>query len=68
MTRPVARAIGWPLRIASLAKQVPLVESLRLADGRLVRTGVGVEMNPYCRRAVAQGVTLARETGARAPR
>ena len=52
-----------PLRIASLAKQVPLVESLRLADGRLVRAGVGVEMNPYCRRAVAQGVTLAQETG-----
>ncbi len=59
----MTRAAGDPLRIASLAKQVPLVESLRLADGRLVRTGVGVEMNPYCRRAVAQGVILARETG-----
>ena len=46
-----------------LAKQVPLAESLELQEGRLVRTGVGVEMNPYCRRAVAQGVSLARDTG-----
>jgi electron transfer flavoprotein alpha subunit len=60
----VGRAAGAPLRIASLAKQVPLAEELQLdADGRLVRAGVGVEMNPYCRRAVAHGVTLARETG-----
>ncbi len=58
----MTRAAGDPLRVASLAKQVPLAESLRLEDGRLVRTGVGVEMNPYCRRAVAQGVTLARQT------
>ena len=57
------RAAGDPLRIAALAKQVPLAESLELQGGRLVRTGVGIEMNPYCRRAVAQGVTLARETG-----
>jgi len=59
----VSRAAGDPLRIAALAKQVPLAESLQLEGGRLVRTGVGVEMNPYCRRAVAQGVTLARDTG-----
>jgi electron transfer flavoprotein alpha subunit len=59
----VTRAAGDPLRIASLAKQVPLAESLRLEGGRLARAGVGVEMNPYCRRAVAEGVTLARETG-----
>jgi electron transfer flavoprotein alpha subunit len=57
------RAAGNPLRIASLAKQVPIAESLQLRDGRLVRTGVGVEMNAYCRRAVAEGVTLARDTG-----
>ena len=57
------RAAGDPLRIAVLAKQVPLAESLELQEGRLVRTGVGVEMNPYCRRAVAQGVSLARDTG-----
>jgi electron transfer flavoprotein alpha subunit len=59
----VPRQAGDPLRIASLAKQVPLAESLQLQDGRLVRTGLGLEMNPYCRRAVAQGVTLARESG-----
>ncbi len=58
----MSRAPGDPLRIASLAKQVPLAESLHLQDGRLVRTGVGVEMNPYCRRAVAQGVALARDS------
>jgi electron transfer flavoprotein alpha subunit len=57
------RDAGGPLRIASLAKQVPPAESLELRDGRLARTGPGLEMNPYCRRAVAQGVTLARETG-----
>ena len=59
----VSRAAGDPLTIAALAKQVPLAESLQLEDGRLVRAGVGVEMNPYCRRAVAEGVTLARDTG-----
>jgi electron transfer flavoprotein alpha subunit len=59
----VSRAAGDPLRIASLAKQVPLAESLRLQDGRLVRTGLGVEMNAYCRRAVAKGVSLARDSG-----
>ncbi len=59
----MSRAVGGPLRIASLAKQVPLPESLQLRDGRLVRASVEVEMNPYCRRAVAQGVTLARDSG-----
>ena len=59
----VPRSVGDPLRIASLAKQVPLAESLRLEGGRLARDGVEVEMNPYCRRAVAEGVALARETG-----
>ena len=54
---------GDPLRIAALVKQVPLAESLELVQGRLVRTGLGVEMNPYCRRAVAQGVSLARDSG-----
>jgi electron transfer flavoprotein alpha subunit len=59
----MSRAAGDPLRIASLAKQVPVAESLQLDGGRLVRAGVGLEMNPYCRRAVAQGVTLARDSG-----
>ena len=59
----MSRVAGGPLRIASLAKQVPLAESFRLDDGRLVRAGVGLEMNPYCRRAVAEGVALARDSG-----
>ncbi len=59
----MSRVAGAPLRIASLAKQVPLAESLQLDGGRLVRAGVGVEMNPYCRRAVAEGVALARDSG-----
>jgi electron transfer flavoprotein alpha subunit len=57
------RAVGRPLRVAALAKQIPLAESMRLEDGRLVRDGLDLEMNAYCRRAVAHGVTLARETG-----
>ena len=57
------RAAGQPLRIASLAKQVPVPASFRLEEGRLVRRGVEVEMNAYCRRAVAEGVALARATG-----
>jgi electron transfer flavoprotein alpha subunit len=59
----VTRAAGAPLRVASLVKQIPLAESLRLHAGRLVRVGVDFEMNAYCRRAVAEGVTLARVTG-----
>jgi hypothetical protein len=30
-------------------------------DGRLVRSGVELEMNPFCRRAVSKGVELAHE-------
>ena len=56
------RVAGSPLRVASLAKQIPLAESMRLEDGRLVRHGPELEMNAYCRRAVAEGVSLARET------
>lgn len=52
-----------PMRIAVLAKQIPATESLRLdAEGRLVRAGLALEMNPYCRRAVALGIALARES------
>jgi electron transfer flavoprotein alpha subunit len=51
------------LRVASLAKQIPHPEAMQIEDGRLVRTGVELEMNAYCRRAVAEGVTLATETG-----
>src|ERR1700733_5702853 len=32
-------------------------------DGRLVREGIDLEMNAYCRRAVSKGVEWARESG-----
>jgi len=52
------------MRIAVLVKQVPAFEVMQLGpDGRLVREGIELEMNPYCRRAVAKGVELARATG-----
>ena len=48
------------MRIAALVKQIPRFEDFRLgADGRLIRAGVELEMNPYCRRAVAEAVLLA---------
>lgn len=53
-----------PLRTAVLIKQIPKFEAMELgADGRLVRDGLELEMNAYCRRAVAQGVTLAEDHG-----
>jgi electron transfer flavoprotein alpha subunit len=53
-----------PLRIAALAKQIPVAEDLRLGDdGRLVRHGLELEMNAFCRRAVSKGVELARTSG-----
>ena len=58
-----ARRSGAPLRVASLAKQIPHPEAMQIEDGRLVRAGVELEKNAYCRRAVAEGVTLAAETG-----
>lgn len=55
-----------PLRIAVLVKQIPKVEGLVLGpDGRLVREGLELEMNAYCRRAVAIGAELAAATGGR---
>src|SRR5262249_28455192 len=53
-------AIAQPLRVAALVKQVPRFEELQLGpDGRLVRAGLDLELNPYCRRAVSIAVTLA---------
>jgi electron transfer flavoprotein alpha subunit len=53
-----------PLRIAALVKQIPVGEAMSLgADGRLVRDGLELEMNAYCRRAVSKGVEWARESG-----
>jgi electron transfer flavoprotein alpha subunit len=52
------------LRVAVLVKQVPKFEQMALgADGRLLRDGCELELNPYCRRAVSKGVELARESG-----
>lgn len=52
------------LRVAVLVKQVPRFEEMTLGpDGRLVRAGLELEMNPYCRRAVAQGTALVAEHG-----
>ena len=49
-----------PLSVAVLVKQVPLAEDFRLGpDGRLVRDHVALEVNPYCRRAIAKGAELA---------
>jgi electron transfer flavoprotein alpha subunit len=51
------------LRVAVLAKQVPAGGTLEIdTDGRVRRDGAA-EINPYCRRAIAHGVALARETG-----
>lgn len=52
------------MRVAVLIKQVPSVETMALGpDGRLRRQGVALEINAYCRRAISQGVTLARDFG-----
>jgi electron transfer flavoprotein alpha subunit len=55
------------LIVTALVKQVPKGDhSGRLdADGRLERAGAVAEMNPWCRRAVAQAVRLAGESGGR---
>jgi electron transfer flavoprotein alpha subunit len=48
------------VRIAALVKQIPAFEEMELGpDGRLLREGLDLEMNPYCRRAVAEAVHLA---------
>lgn len=52
------------MRIAALVKQIPAFEEMELGpDGRLVRDGLDLEMNPYCRRAVSQAVELAAAVG-----
>ena len=55
---------GVLMRIAVVVKQVPAFAELALdADGRLIRTGLPLELNPYCRRAVSQAADLARADG-----
>ena len=49
--------------MAVLIKQVPKVEQLELVDGHLVRDGVELEVNAYCRRANARAVELAGPDG-----
>ncbi|MFZ4585069.1 MAG: FAD-binding protein [Acidimicrobiia bacterium] len=52
------------LRIAVCIKQVPAFDAMQLGtDGRMVRAGRPLEMNPYCRRAVARGVELVAASG-----
>ena len=54
------------LRVAVLVKQVPRFDELRFgSNGRLDRSGLELELNPYCRRAVAKGVELVRQRGGR---
>ena len=53
-----------PLRIAALVKQIPKFVEMRLgADGRLVRDGLELHMNDYCRRGVRAGCDLAEASG-----
>jgi electron transfer flavoprotein alpha subunit len=50
------------VRIAALIKQIPRFEEMELgADGRLVRDGIELELNAYCRRAVSKACELAAE-------
>jgi electron transfer flavoprotein alpha subunit len=50
------------VRIAALVKQIPKFEEMELGpDGRLRRDGIELEMNAYCRRAVAKAVELAQQ-------
>jgi electron transfer flavoprotein alpha subunit len=51
------------VRIAVLVKQIPQPGELRLQDGHLVREGVPLETNAFCRRANAQAVALAGDDG-----
>lgn len=54
------------MNVAVVVKQVPAVDALALSPaGRLQRSQVALEMNAFCRRAVAMGVALARAGGGR---
>ena len=58
--------MSTPVRIAVLVKQIPAFEAMALGpDGRLVRDGLDLEMNAYCRRAVAQAARWPRRPAAR---
>ena len=52
------------MKIAVVVKQIPRFEAMTMtADGRLQRDGVELDLNAYCRRALAKGVELARDSG-----
>ena len=51
------------MRIAVLVKQIPAPVEFRMHQGRLVRDGVPLEVNAYCRRANAKAVELAGPDG-----
>jgi len=52
------------MRIAVVVKQVPTFTEMALDEhGRLIRAGLPLELNPYCRRAVSQAVDLASAAG-----
>src|SRR5207302_617078 len=54
------RSVIAGMRIAVVVKQVPAITEMALdEEGRLIRAGLPLELNPYCRRAVAQAVELA---------
>src|SRR5437588_355268 len=55
------------MRIAVVVKQVPTFTEMALdTEGRLIRAGLPLELNPYCRRAVSQAVELAAAVAAEA--
>ncbi len=68
MTDPSTTSQDAGLRTVVLVKQVPRGDSFGVldADGRLRREGLGTDMNPWCRRAVAQAVQLSGGGGGRA--
>ena len=52
------------MRVAVLIKAIPNIEELSLeSNGHLKRDGVALEINPYCRRALAKGIEIAEQTG-----
>ena len=51
------------MRIAVLVKQIPAPVEFQMHEGRLVRDGVPLEVNAYCRRANAKAVELAGPDG-----
>jgi electron transfer flavoprotein alpha subunit/electron transfer flavoprotein alpha/beta subunit len=52
------------LRVAVLVKQIPAFQEMALGpDGRLVREGLPLEMNAYCRRAVALAADVVAAAG-----